>query len=529
MRRFAALFEAIDQTTSTNAKVAALVAWFSDAPAEDAAWVLWFLTGNRFKRLVPAAELRALGLAVSGLPSWLFDECQAAVGDSAETLALLVESEGLPGPDRPLHAWIADIRALPTLDVATRATQLRSWWASLHGTELFLLNKLLTGAFRVGVSHTLVVRALARVAGIEAATVAHRLMGTWEPSAEGFRALLAPDASAEDRTRPYPFMLASPLEGDPAALGPRSEWVVEWKWDGIRAQVLRREGTLCIWSRGEELVTDRFPELLPAIAALPVGTVLDGEVLGWRDGVVLPFADLQTRIGRKKLDARVLAATPVTFLAFDLLEDAGADVRHLPLAERRRRLAAVLPAGNPWLRISEPVEALTWESLAELRDTSRARRVEGFMLKRVDSAARGGRHRGDWWKWKIEPFTVDAVLLYAQPGNGKRAGLHTDMTFGVWDGPTLVPVAKAYTGLTNAELEEMDRWIRRNTVERHGPVRALPPERVFEIAFEGIALSTRHRSGVAVRFPRILRARADKSPADADTLETLRALIRATA
>ncbi len=531
MRRFALLYDALDQTTSTNRKVEVMVAWFRDADPAEAAWALWFLTGNRLKRLLPTKELLAAALDATGLPPWMFAECHAAVGDTAETLSLLLDrgAEDPAEAELPLDAWMERITRLPRMAPEEQRAALAAWWGALTGRELFVLSKLLTGAFRVGVSHTLVVRALAEVAGVPPATLAHRLMGTWDPSAEGFRALLEPDATVEDRTRPYPFFLASPLEADPGTLGEPADWLAEWKWDGIRAQVIRREGTLCVWSRGEELVTDRFPEVAGVAARLPVGTVIDGELLAWRGEAPLPFADMQTRIGRKKLDKKALDAAPVALVAFDLLEDDGVDVRGLPLDERRARLARLVAPLGPTIRLSEEVVAPTWEGLASLRSEARERGVEGLLLKRRDAPYGVGRTRGPWWKWKIAPLTMDGVLVYAQAGHGKRAGLFTDYTFAVWNDGALLPVAKAYSGLTNAEIEELDRWIRRNTRERFGPVRSVEPVQVFEVAFEGIAPSTRHKSGLAVRFPRILRWRKDKPPDQADTLERLHALVRAKA
>ncbi|MDP2312951.1 MAG: ATP-dependent DNA ligase [Pseudomonadota bacterium] len=526
MRRFADLYEAIDQTTSTNRKVEAMVAWFRAADPADAAWALWFLTGNRIKRLVPTRELRSAAVAASGYPEWMLAESYAAVGDLAETLALLVDSLADDEGDLPLHVWMARVVTLPTLDAAEREAALRRWWAALPRRERYVFNKLLTGAFRVGVSHTLVVRALAEVAGVPAATLAHRLMGSWAPTAEAWRGLLGEEQGTEDLSRPYPFFLASPLEGEPASLGDPAAWLAEWKWDGIRAQVIRREGTIAVWSRGEELVTDRFPEVATAAARLPSGTVLDGELMAWRGEAPLPFADLQTRIGRKKLDKRVLDAVPVALVAFDVLEADGVDLRERPLSERRARLAEIVAPLAPAVRLSEEVRAPDWEGLATHRQGARELGVEGLLLKRRDSAYGVGRPRGPWWKWKVAPLTMDGVLVYAQAGHGKRAGLYTDYTFAVWQDGALLPVAKAYSGLTNVEIEELDRWIRRHTVEKFGPVRSLEPVHVFEIAFEGIAPSPRHKSGVAVRFPRILRWRRDKAAADADTLASLQALLR---
>jgi DNA ligase-1 len=376
----------------------------------------------------------------------------------------------------------------------------------------------------VGASATLVIRALAKVAGVPQATMAHRVMGDWPPTAEFFAGALAGAPSEPTLSRPYPFFLASPLEQPAETLGPREEWLAEWKWDGIRAQIVRRQGQVFLWSRGEELLAGRFPELEAAATHLPDGVVLDGEVLAYRDGV-LPFAVLQTRIGRQKLTPKVLADAPVAFMTYDLLEQEGADVRALPLAERRARLQRLLDGTSPRLRLSPTVEAESWAALAEVRAQARARHVEGLMLKRLASPYQAGRRRGDWWKWKIDPFTVDAVMIYAHPGHGRRATLFTDYTFGVWDKGELVPVAKAYSGLSDAEILELDAWIRRHTIEKFGPTRAVEPVQVFELAFEGIAPSSRHRSGVAVRFPRILRRRPDKPAAEADTLEGLKRML----
>jgi DNA ligase-1 len=530
MKAFAALYEALDRTTSTNAKVAAMAAYFQGAPAADAAWALFFLTGRKVKRLIPSRVLWELTRDVTALPDWLLEHCHAAVGDFAEAMALLVEhrvaAAGM-GSDLPFARWIEE-RLLPLkqMDGAAQRAAVQAWWEELDASQSFVLNKIITGEYRVGASATLVVRALAQVAGLPQATMAHRVMGDWAPTAGFFTSLREGLPSAEVASRPYPFFLASPLEQDVDALGPREEWLAEWKWDGIRAQVVRRAGDVFLWSRGEELVTDRFPEVAAAARALPDGTVIDGEVLAYRDGV-LPFAVLQTRIGRQKLTPRIFAEAPVALMAYDLLEQHGADIRGLPLVERRSRLEALLAPGPRALLVSPVVAAATWAALGEERRGARERHVEGLMLKRLTSPYATGRRRGDWWKWKIDPFAMDAVLLYAHPGHGRRASLFTDYTFAVWDGAGLVPVAKAYSGLSDAEIQELDAWVRRHTLEKFGPTRAVEPVQVFEIAFEGIAPSTRHRSGVAVRFPRIARWRKDKPAAEADTLDSLRALVAA--
>jgi DNA ligase-1 len=556
--RFADLYDAIDRTTSTNGKIAALVAYLQTAPPADAAWALFFLTGRRLKRHLPTRLLHRWVLELTGLPEWVVEESYAVAGDFAEGIALLLDGRvaavtldpggDLFGPrlavddrvvDVSLAEWIEQrILPLREADDGTRRAHVVTWWTRLPRRELFLLNKLLTGEFRVGVSHTLVVRAVAQAAGLPPSVVEHRLMGNWAPSAAAFAGLIAPEGPADDPSRPYPFCLASPLEGDVGALGERHEWLAEWKWDGIRAQVIHRGGGLFLWSRGEELITDRFPEIVTAARALPPGTVLDGEILAFERGRPRPFADLQQRIGRQRRVREIAADVPVVFVAYDVLEADGEDVRARPLAERRARLRRVVEASSlpppaasvareagP-LRISEEVAAATWDALAARRGEARALNVEGLMLKRWASPYRAGRKRGDWWKWKIDPFTVDAVLMYAQPGSGRRASLFTDYTFGVWDGDELVPVAKAYSGLSDVEIDELDRWVRRHTTERFGPVSAVERAHVFELGFERIARSTRHRSGIAVRFPRILRWRRDKAPRDADTLQTLSSLIR---
>lgn len=527
MQLFTQLYTALDETNRTGEKVAALVRYFAAAPAEDAAWALYFLTGRRFKRVISATLLRTWVAEEAGLPRWLVEESYDAVGDVAETLVLLLPHQG-EGSDLPLHR-IVDERVAPLskLDEAGQRELITRTWAEMTTPQRFVWHKLITGSFRVGVGRTLVVRALAQVAGIDPAVMAHRLMGAWESTAADFRALLDPDTQQADHSQPYPFYLAYQLDGAVEALGPRAEWQIEWKWDGIRAQVIKRRGDVLVWTRGEELVTDSYPELHALGEALPDGIVLDGEILAWDGAAPLSFNVLQQRLGRKRLSPRLLKEAPVILMTYDLLEVAGADIRTLPLAERRARLeevAATLPADAAFA-LSPIVDAPAWDTAAALREQSRERGAEGFMLKRLASPYGVGRVKGDWWKWKIDPFTVDAVLIYAQRGHGRRASLYTDYTFAVWDGDELTPIAKAYSGLTDAEIRQVDAFVRGNTTERFGPVRSVKPELVFELAFEGIQASNRHKSGIALRFPRMARWRRDKQPADADTLATLQSLL----
>ncbi|HEY6909113.1 MAG TPA: ATP-dependent DNA ligase [Myxococcales bacterium] len=532
MRRFAELYEALDSTTSTNAKVSAMQAYFAAAPPADAAWALFFLTGGRLKRLIAPRLLAQWGCERAQVPGWLFEECFGAAGDLAETIALLLDTaragQSASGAD-PALAQLIEGRLLPLreADEATKREAVLALWDGLGRREIFLLDKLLTGELRVGVSGTLAIRALSQHAGLPPATVAHRLMGAWQPSAEAFAALVAPEDSAADESRPYPFFLATQLEEEPESLGERALWLAEWKWDGIRAQVVRRAGGAFLWSRGEELITDRFPDLSSVWAALPEGTVLDGEVLAFAEGAPMPFSVLQRRIGRQKLSPAILSEAPAAFMAYDVLESGGRDLRAEPLRERRAVLEKLVLGRSERLALSPEVTAPSWAALRQLREESRSRGVEGLMLKRWDSPYRHGRPRGEWWKWKVSPYSIDAVLVYAQPGHGRRATLFTDLTFALWDEGALVPVAKAYSGLTDEEIDRLDRWIREHTLERFGPVRAVEPVHVFELHFEGIAASTRHRSGVAVRFPRISRWRTDKTAQQADTLANLRALVAA--
>ena len=531
MKRFAALFAELDQTTSTNAKIDAMVRYFSAAPPADKAWAVFFLTGRRLKRLLPWAAIGEWTLAATAFESWVLEECWSAVGDGAETAALIFDQFAVERrEDLSLAAWLEDrVLALRQMTPEEQQANAVAWLKQLGRVERLVFLKMLTGELRLAVSQTLVVRALATMAGLPPTTIAARLMGEWPTTGAWFETLVSPEASESDLSRPFPFYLAAPLEQEAESLGDVNLWLVEWKWDGIRAQLVRRGGEVHLWSRGEELITQRFPEIVTAASHLPDGTVLDGEVLAFRDGRPLPFAALQQRIGRQKQVERLSREVPVVFMTYDILELNGRDVRGEPLAERRRQLDALIGSAAGVIRPSSPVVAAGWKELADLRSESRSRNVEGLMLKRLDSAYGVGRKRGDWWKWKIEPHTMDAVLIYAQPGSGKRASLLTDYTFGVWHAGALVPIAKAYSGLSNAEIAELDRWIRQHTIERFGPVRHVEPVQVIELGFEAIAASSRHKSGVAVRFPRMLRWRKDKPASEADTLDALRSLIRSPA
>jgi DNA ligase-1 len=528
MKQFSDLFVQLDQTNKTNEKIILLRDYFSSVSDEDKLWTIYFFLGKKIKRLVNVRQLVSWAIEMSGLTPWLFEESYHSVGDLAETIALILPRNKSENHES-LTYWINYIRKMNDVPESERRTMIINAWENLNQNEKFVFNKLMTGEFRIGVSQGNVIKALSELTGLENNVVAHKLMGDWTPDTVTFDKLLdVKDEEEKNISRPYPFYLAYQLDKDIHELGSPDEWQAEWKWDGIRAQYIYRNGHLFIWSRGEDLATDRFPELHAIKDYLPDGTALDGEILCYMNKRPLPFYILQTRIGRKNVTLKSLKEAPVVFMIYDVMEFEGRDIRNLPLNERMKILDVLKNKLSlcPVAEFSEPVPYTSWEELAKLRERSREFFTEGFMLKRKDSGYKVGRKKGDWWKWKIDPFSFDGVLIYAQKGHGRRADLFTDYTFGVWDNGKLVTVTKAYSGLDDKEIKEVDRFVRRNTIETFGPVRTVKPELVFEIAFEGIAESTRHKCGIALRFPRIARWRHDKQIEEADTLEYLRNILK---
>jgi DNA ligase 1 len=526
MKAFADLIRILSNSTKTNEKLDALSNYFSTADARDSLWVLALFTGRRPKRTVNSTQLSTWCLQVTNLEPWLFEECYHTVGDLAETIALLLP----PGKNiatHPLHYWLEQLIKLQDAPEPEKQSFILQAWDELDTSERFVFNKLITGGFRIGVSQKMMVNALSNTFNIPAPTLSHMISGNWDPRNITLEALLSENVTAADASKPFPFYLAYPLEAEPSTLGEPEQWQAEWKWDGIRGQIIKRDGQLFVWSRGEELITEKFPEYQPLMAALPEGTVIDGEILTYANDFPLPFQTLQTRIGRKNVTRKQLQEAPVVFLSYDLLEWEGKDIRPLPLRERRQLLEQVVEKINhPALRLSPVITFHDWDELIRFRQQARDQGSEGLMLKKRDSPYQVGRKRGDWWKWKIDPFTIDAVMIYAQKGHGRRSNLYTDYTFAVKDGEQLVSFTKAYSGLTDKEIAEVDNWVKRNSIEKFGPVRTVKPELVFEIAFEGIAASNRHKSGVALRFPRINRWRKDKPPAEINTLEDLQQLLQ---
>lgn len=525
MKQFAALFRQVDETNKTNEKVKALVEYFNEASDEDRLWTVALFSHRRPKRTVTTTLLRTWASKMAGIPLWLFEESYHIVGDLAETISLVLpEQENTE--EKTLSAWIQYIKDLKDQEESVKEAAIYKAWNTLNKDERFLFNKLITGGFRIGISQKLMTRALSKHLNKAENEIAHRLMGDWTPENTNFHDLLVSEDMKAYRSKPYPFYLAYALDDEPQSLGKPDDWVAEWKWDGIRGQVIHRSEEAFIWSRGEELVTDRFPEIANMVLNLPEGTVIDGEILPFKDGVPLKFNDLQKRIGRKKVSKKLLKDAPVILMAYDLLEYNGKDIRDLDYVDRRKKLDSIVKSlDNDQLLLSAEVSFDDWSWLIEERKKSRSLMAEGFMLKKKHSPYLNGRKKGDWWKWKVDPFTIDAVMIYAQRGHGRRSNLFSDFTFAVWDDDRLVTFAKAYSGLTDDEFREVTRFVKNNTIERFGPVSSVKAELVFEIAFEGIQLSSRHKSGVALRFPRIKRWRKDKKAEEADTLGTLKSLL----
>jgi DNA ligase-1 len=529
MKQFADLVNILGTSTKTNDKLKALSDYFASANDKDKVWVIALFSGRRPKRTISGSLIQQWCSELVNLPLWLFEESYHTVGDLSETVALLIP-DSLTIKDaapRPLHYFVEKFQALEKAAEETKkAFMIQSWRELATPVERFVFNKLLSGAFRIGVSQKLMVNALAKTVKLEPSVIAHRISGNWDPASISFDDLLSESAVTTDFSKPYPFYLAYALEDEPASLGEPGEWQAEWKWDGIRGQLIKRNDELFVWSRGEELLTEKFPEYTVLKDLLPDGIVLDGEIIPAVDGSPLPFAMLQTRIGRKNITKKQLQEVPMCFFSYDLLEFEYEDWRNTALSTRRKKLEEVVTAvAHPVLQISAVVEYNDWSALAQLRSGSREQGAEGLMLKKKDSIYQVGRKRGDWWKWKIDPLVIDAVMIYAQKGSGRRSNLYTDYTFAVKDGEKLVSFTKAYSGLTDKEFAEVDSFVKRNSLEKFGPVRTVKPELVFEIAFEGIAASNRHKSGVALRFPRISRWRRDKKPDEINTIADLKKML----
>ena len=527
MKEFATLITKLGTSTKTNEKLEALSHYFSTANTADKVWVIALFSGRRPKRMISSGFLSLWCMEVAGLPAWLFEECYHTVGDLGETIALLLPETNTNGtPDKELSYYLEAFIRMEKQDEKIKKDFIISSWMMMNKDERFVFNKLLTGNFRIGVSQKMIVNALAKTVQLEPSVIAHRISGNWDPSTTSFDELLSEQSTSIDFSKPYPFYLAYAIDSDVSDLGSENEWQAEWKWDGIRGQLIKRNNEIFVWSRGEELMTEKFPEYHSLRELLPEGIALDGEIIPSVDKKPLPFALLQTRIGRKNVTKKHLQDAPIAFFAYDIMEYEGEDIREWPLEKRRSLLEDIVTKlDHPVLLLSPVINFSSWEQLAAIRESSRDMGSEGIMLKRRSSTYQVGRKVGDWWKWKIDPLVIDAVMIYAQKGHGRRSNLYTDYTFAVKDGDKLVSFAKAYSGLTDKEFAEVDSFVKRNSLEKFGPVRTVKPELVFEIAFEGIAASNRHKSGVALRFPRINRWRKDKKPEEINTLDDLKKML----
>lgn len=526
MKQFAQLITNLENTNKTNAKIDAMVSYLETAPEKDKLWFLALFTGKKPKRPINVNLLKIWALEITKLPEWLFLESYSSVGDLGETLSLL-----LPKPqfeiEKSLSLWMNELIELREKTNEEKKNYVLESWKGLDFTERFIFNKLIGGSFRIGVSKKMLINALAKFSGQEPSQLMHSIMGKWTVENADFQDLIEGKNINPDNSKPYPFCLAYPLEKEIQDLGERKNWQAEYKWDGIRGQLIKRNNEIFIWSRGEELVTSQFPEIMEMLQNFEGNFVLDGEILAVKNDEVLNFNELQKRLNRKNLPKKMLEEIPVQVFVYDLLEFENEDLREIPLQERRILLESLLQK-NPNERINIPpiVETENWEDLIEIRKNSRENNSEGLMLKNKNSTYHSGRKKGDWWKWKVDPLTIDAVLIYAQKGSGRRSGYYTDYTFAVKDGEKLVTIAKAYSGLTDKEIMEVSRFVNKNALEKFGPVRTVKPELVFEIAFEGIGFSNRHKSGVALRFPRIVRWRKDKKVEEIDDLEEVKRLIK---
>ncbi len=520
MIAFAALLERLVFTPSRNAKIALLRRYFTSQPDPDRGIGLAAITGELSFTAAKSGLIR--DLAASRTDPVLFDWSYDYVGDLAETVALIWPARGSAAEPPGLAEVVETLRTTPK---AALPGLVAEWLDCADASTRLALLKLITGSLRVGASGRLAKIALAEIGGVSADDVEEVWHGL-APPYDGLFAWLegrGPKPDPADAPVFRPPMLAHPLEApDIAALHPE-DWRAEWKWDGIRVQLVGTTGGRRLYSRGADDISGAFPEI---VAAMEFHAVLDGELLVIRDGIVAPFADLQQRLNRKAVTARIMEQYPVAVRLYDLLFDGVEDLRGLPFDQRRERLEAWLAHVRPArMDLSPLIRFGSLPELMVLRDGARAASIEGLMLKRGDSPYLPGRVKGQWWKWKRDPLTVDVVLMYAQRGHGKRSSFYSDYTFGLWRGNELVPVGKAYFGFTDQELVFLDRWIRNNTTARFGPVREVEKTMVLEVAFDAVQLSNRHKSGIAMRFPRLARIRADKPAAEADQLETLMALV----
>ncbi|MGR3447396.1 cisplatin damage response ATP-dependent DNA ligase [Paracoccus sp. UBA5162] len=515
MKAFAHLLERLAFTPARNAKLRLLRHYLETTPDPDRGYALAALTGDLKLRAVTPSLLR--GLMAERVDDQLFALSYDFVGDLAETIALLWQGDG--DQDVPLHEAVT---LLSDTGKAGLPAAIAAMLDRLGPSQRLAFLKLATGNMRVGLSARMARIALAEMGEPEVADIEeiwHGLKPPYRPLFDWIAGGARPEHAARAPFRPV--MLSTPVDLDQLRGFDPDEYMAEWKWDGIRVQAINDGGVRRLYSRTGEDIGAAFPDV---IEALNFDGAADGELLVRRDGEVAVFGDLQKRLNRKAISRAMLDSHPAGLRLYDLMIWQGRDLRGLPLAERRAVLDGA-DFGSDRIDVSPLLDFATWDDLAALRADPPSAVIEGVMIKRRDSPYVGGRPRGPWFKWKRDPMVVDAVMLYAQRGHGKRSGFYSDFTFGLWDGDQLVPVGKAYFGFTDEELRELDRFVRTNTVDRFGPVRAVAPKLVLEVAFEGLNESGRHKSGIAMRFPRISRIRWDKPAAEADRLDSLKEML----
>lgn len=526
MKRFTSLLLAIDQTTSTSTKTELITQYLQEESLEkNKLWTIALFTGKKPQRTVNTTLLRKWGAAEANIPLWLFEHTYHIIGDLAETISLILPEYNITRTSKSMSEWIEEMMALKNADEEEKQIFIINAWKSMDRPSIWVFNKLVTGGFRVGVAKNILIKALSIVTNQDSTKIAYHLTGNWTPLKTTWSELFNFQDDTSDHSKPFPFHLAHALPNENISDIDPQRWVAEWKWDGIRGQLIKRKGEVYLWSRGEELITDKFPEF-QRLTSMHDDFVLDGEIVAWKMEKPMDFQKLQTRIGRKNPGKKIMSDIPVKFIAYDLLEVNGVDIRLKSFEERRLLLEKIYESCiGEVLKLSPLIHFESIETLKEVRNESKRYQAEGLMLKRKTGIYHSGRKTGDMWKWKVDPFTIDAVLIYAQRGHGRRANLFSDFTFALWDGDRLLPFAKAYSGLSDNEMKEITTFVRNNTIETFGPVSSVNPKLVFELAFEGISNSTRHKSGIAVRFPRISRWRKDKNPEDADTLKHIKELL----
>jgi len=541
LNNFSELFLNLDSSNSTNNKIEVLKNYFLSNDPIDNSWAIYLLTGKSNKRFISGRYLKNLFSELYEYPVWLIDTCYLKVGDSAEVITLLLKNKSTSRKKVLLNISLNELLSktipdLSKLNDEEKNFKIKNMWETLPEDNHLIFNKILTGTFRVGVSIGLITKSISKLINIDEEIISHRLMGNFEPSIDSYEFLINKNINLQElNSKPFPFLLANTIE-DKIFKHSINDFQFEWKYDGIRMQLIKRSGNVSLWTRGQELVNDSFPELVDKMSHIKDDFVLDGELLVWnfKEQIAFDFSLLQKRINRKSPTRSIQIKYPIIFIAYDLLEINGRDIREIKLENRRIELEKYF---SKWhnktennisaiFKICNLIFPKDWPDALNYKEKSRENNTEGLIIKKKTSIYSSGRKRGIWWKYKVDPMQLDAVLIYAKGGSGRRAGLYTDYSFALWKDKELIKFASAYSGLTNIEIKELDKWIRKNTIEKFGPVRSLKPEMVFEISFEKIQISKRHKSGIAVRFPRITKWRKDKKINDADSLENAYELMR---